>query len=121
MRSATLCIRISNTRRECERDDRRNCGSGTLRPEIETFIGEMVERHGFDQAELESIFGMAQFQPSIINAISDRLPPSHGMNSVRCLLPRSVLPMALLSGIAMPRRWSGRAGSSVFPRKSSSP
>lgn len=40
------------------------------RPEIEIFIGEMVERHGFKQAELENIFGMAQFQPAIINAIS---------------------------------------------------
>ncbi len=41
-----------------------------LRPEIEAFIGEMVEQHGFKQAELESIFGVAQFQPAIINAIS---------------------------------------------------
>ncbi len=40
------------------------------RAEIEIFIGEMVRRHGFKQAELESIFGMAQFQPAIINAIS---------------------------------------------------
>lgn len=40
------------------------------RPEIEIFISEMVERHGFKQAELENIFGMAQFQPAIINAIS---------------------------------------------------
>ncbi len=41
-----------------------------LRPEVEAFIGEMVDRHGFKQAELESILGMAQFQPTIINAIS---------------------------------------------------
>lgn len=41
-----------------------------LRPEIETFIGEMVDRHGFNQAELENIFSMAQFQPAIIDAIS---------------------------------------------------
>jgi membrane-bound lytic murein transglycosylase B len=41
-----------------------------LRPEVETFIGEMVNRHGFSQAELESILGMAQFQPAIIDAIS---------------------------------------------------
>lgn len=40
------------------------------RPEIEIFIGEMVSRHGFKQAELETIFGTAQFQPAIINAIS---------------------------------------------------
>src|SRR6476620_6925790 len=41
-----------------------------LRPEVETFIGEMVNRHGFSQAELESILGMAQFQPTIIDALS---------------------------------------------------
>jgi membrane-bound lytic murein transglycosylase B len=40
------------------------------RPEIGAFIGEMVERHGFKQAELEGIFGGAQFQPAIIKAIS---------------------------------------------------
>lgn len=44
--------------------------AGHLRPDIEVFIGEMVERHGFAQAELERILGMAQFQPSIIAAIS---------------------------------------------------
>ena len=41
-----------------------------LRPEVESFIGEMAERHGFEQAELISIFGAAQFQPSIITTIS---------------------------------------------------
>lgn len=55
------------------------CATGTtgataapppLRPEFETFIGQMVERHGFTQAELESIFRLTQFQPSIIKAIS---------------------------------------------------
>lgn len=40
------------------------------RSEIESFISEMVKRHGFKQAELESLFEAAQFQPSIINAIS---------------------------------------------------
>lgn len=41
-----------------------------LRPEVESFIGEMVERHGFEQAELINIFDAAQFQPSIITTIS---------------------------------------------------
>jgi len=41
-----------------------------LRPEIQAFIGEMAERHGFLQAELENILRTAQFQPGIINAIS---------------------------------------------------
>jgi membrane-bound lytic murein transglycosylase B len=41
-----------------------------LRPEIEIFIGEMVDRHGFNQTELENILANAQFQPAIIEAIS---------------------------------------------------
>jgi membrane-bound lytic murein transglycosylase B len=41
-----------------------------LRPEVESFIGEMVARHGFEQAELAHIFRAAQFQPSIITTIS---------------------------------------------------
>lgn len=41
-----------------------------LRPEIKTFIGEMVERHGFPRGELEKTFRAAQFQPKIIDAIS---------------------------------------------------
>lgn len=41
-----------------------------LRSEVTVFIGEMVERHGFEQAELARIFRQAQFQPAIIRAIS---------------------------------------------------
>lgn len=41
-----------------------------LRPEVESFIGEMVVRHGFEQAELVDIFNAAQIQPSIITTIS---------------------------------------------------
>ena len=41
-----------------------------LRPEIEEFITEVAERHGFLQAELENILRTAQFQPKIIDAIS---------------------------------------------------
>jgi len=41
-----------------------------LRPEVRVFIGEMVERHGFERAELVRIFSKAQFQPAIIRAIS---------------------------------------------------
>jgi membrane-bound lytic murein transglycosylase B len=41
-----------------------------LRPEVESFIGEMVIRHGFEQAELVHIFSAAQVQPSIITMIS---------------------------------------------------
>ena len=41
-----------------------------MQPEIQIFISQMKDRHGFAQAELERILGMAQFQPAIINAIS---------------------------------------------------
>jgi membrane-bound lytic murein transglycosylase B len=43
---------------------------GEIKGEIENFIGEMVERHGFVQAELEDILGQAQYQQGIIKAIS---------------------------------------------------
>ena len=41
-----------------------------LRPDIEAFIAEMVERHGFGRAELEGTYGWRNFQPAIIKAIS---------------------------------------------------
>jgi len=41
-----------------------------LRPEIENFIVEMVERHGFEESELKSIFSKTQFKQAIISAIS---------------------------------------------------
>lgn len=41
-----------------------------LHPAIKTFIGNMVERHGFKEAELERIFSQVQLRPAIIDAIS---------------------------------------------------
>ena len=41
-----------------------------LRPEIEVFIVEMVERHGFEESELKSIFSKTKFKPAIVSAIS---------------------------------------------------
>jgi len=41
-----------------------------LRPEIDVFIVEMAERHGFEESELKSIFSKTRFQPAIISAIS---------------------------------------------------
>ncbi|TDI78134.1 MAG: lytic murein transglycosylase B [Betaproteobacteria bacterium] len=41
-----------------------------LRPEIDVFIVEMAERHGFAESELKSIFSKARFQPAIISEIS---------------------------------------------------
>lgn len=50
------------------------CGTpsiaGQLRPEVRVFIGEMVDRHGFERAELVRIFSKAKFQSAIIRAIS---------------------------------------------------
>lgn len=40
------------------------------RPEVQTFIAEMVRKHGFDPQVLNTIFSQAQFQPDIIAAIS---------------------------------------------------
>ncbi len=40
------------------------------RPEVQTFIAEMVERHGFEQTELEQTFAAAERQQGIIDAIS---------------------------------------------------
>src|SRR5690348_7638405 len=41
-----------------------------LRPEIMEFIDEVSQRHGFPQVELENILRNAQFQPKIIDTIS---------------------------------------------------
>ena len=41
-----------------------------LLPEIDVFIVEMVELHGFEESELKSIFSKTRFQPAIISAIS---------------------------------------------------
>jgi membrane-bound lytic murein transglycosylase B len=73
-----------------------------LRPEVETFIGEMVNRHGFSQAELESILGMAQFQPTIIDAIS-RPATSRPWYEFRTLF---VNPKRIAGGVAF---WNSHA------------
>ncbi len=40
------------------------------RKDIQLFINEMTEKHGFDKANLETIFSKTRMQPSIIKAIS---------------------------------------------------
>ena len=40
------------------------------RPEVQTFISEMVTRHGFDSASLNGIFSQVQLKPNIIKAIT---------------------------------------------------
>jgi membrane-bound lytic murein transglycosylase B len=66
-----------------------------LRPEMEAFIGEMVERHGFTHAELHSVLGKARFQPSIINAMS-RPTTSKPWHEFRPLL---VTPQRVADGV----------------------
>jgi membrane-bound lytic murein transglycosylase B len=87
------------------------CAAGTtgataaapqLRPEYESFIGEMVERHGFSQAELEGILGRAQFQPKIIDAIS-RPATSKPWHEFRPLL---VTPQRVADGVIF---WNSHA------------
>lgn len=73
-----------------------------LRPDIETFIGEMVERHGFTQTELEQVLRAAQFQPSIINAIS-KPATSKPWHEFRPLL---VTPQRVTDGVAF---WDSHA------------
>lgn len=41
-----------------------------VRPELDNFISEMVEKHHFDRNELERIFNNARFRQSIITAMS---------------------------------------------------
>lgn len=44
------------------------------RPEVRSFIAEMVERHGFPQRALETLFANARLQDSVLTAITP-LPP----------------------------------------------
>ena len=105
-----MCVGIAVRRRQ---------SAAQLRPEIEAFIGEMVERHGFSQAELESIFRMAQFQPAIINAISQPATSKPWYEFRPLFINSQRIAMELLSGTAMLQRWSGHARNSASPRKSS--
>ena len=42
----------------------------TLRPELESFIDEMVVKHAFDRRSLRRLFRQAQPRPAVIRAIS---------------------------------------------------
>lgn len=44
--------------------------SPLARPEVQTFIAEMAERHGFEPGKLQDILADARFQSSIIRAIT---------------------------------------------------
>ena len=81
-----------------------------LRPELETFIGQMVERHGFTQAELESVFRMAQFKPAIVDAIS-RPATSKPWYEFR---PMLVTPQRVTDGVVF---WNSHASTLERARK----
>lgn len=51
----------------------RDTSSYVRRDDVRQFIAEMVQRHGFVQRELETLFGKAQFKPDIVRAIT---PPA---------------------------------------------
>ncbi|MSQ71399.1 MAG: lytic murein transglycosylase B [Betaproteobacteria bacterium] len=40
------------------------------RDEVRQFIGELVERDGFDRRDLEKLFGRVKFQPSVVRAMT---------------------------------------------------
>lgn len=85
--------------------------SGTqLRPEIDTFIGEMVERHGFARSKLEDTFRAAQFQPAIIAAIS-RPATSKSWHEFR---PMLVNPQRVKDGVIF---WNSHASTLERARK----
>ena len=45
-------------------------GPAALRPEVEAFIGEMVEKHGLGRAELRALMQQARVQRDILRAMS---------------------------------------------------
>jgi len=68
----------------------------SLSPEVETFIGEMVQKHQFDPAVLRKLLARAQPQPSIVRAISapSTARPWHEFRS------RNVDPARIRGGVA---------------------
>lgn len=41
-----------------------------LKPEVEEFIGQMVQEHGFDEAELRKVFGQLKLHDGVVKSIS---------------------------------------------------
>ena len=53
------------------------------RPEVRSFIVEMVERHAFPQRALESLFANARYQDSILTLITPLAPGARSWQSYR--------------------------------------
>ena len=67
------------------------------RDDVRAFIAEMVERHGFAQEELEGAFARAQFQPSIVKAMT---PLPSGQRSWTVYRSRFINPLRIEGGVA---------------------
>jgi membrane-bound lytic murein transglycosylase B len=47
------------------------CGAeGVLAPEVESFLGEMVQKHGFDRAALRKLFGQVRVRADVLRAVA---------------------------------------------------
>jgi membrane-bound lytic murein transglycosylase B len=42
----------------------------TLKPEVEAFIGQMVQKHGFDEAELRKVFAQLKLHDGVVKSIN---------------------------------------------------
>ncbi|MCU0803796.1 MAG: lytic murein transglycosylase B [Burkholderiales bacterium] len=67
------------------------------RDDVRAFIAEMVDRHGFVPSELESAFARAQFQPSIVKAMT---PLPAGQRSWSVYRTRFINPPRIDGGVA---------------------
>jgi len=66
--------------------------------EAKRFVGEMVEKHGFDKGELETILGRAVMDPQVIKLI---LPPTKpGVRSWQRYRSRFIEPVRIEGGLA---------------------
>ena len=65
-----LCIATALTARASAADDEAGPGKYPKRSEVQSFITEMVDRHGFRAADLNNTFARARFQPEIVSAMS---------------------------------------------------
>jgi len=81
-----------------------------LRPEVDAFISEMVEKHAFERESLERLFTTAKFQPAIITAIS-RPASSRPWHEYR---PLFINPKRVAGGISF---WDSHAATLERARK----
>lgn len=75
-----------------------SAGDYAAREEVQAFIAEMHERHGFDTDELRRLFGEAQMLPTVIKYV---LPPSSPrQRSWRAYRPRYIDSARVAGGLA---------------------